>query len=777
MVATDTNQPDVQDTLESRDAAPWLNLITQAENYFRPWQDHADNIDKLYGSLDQLSVDFSDREFQMFWANIEVLKPAVYARPPQPVVAPRYRRRDPLVRRAAEILERCAEADIERDQVDETLQLIRDDLLIPGRGSVWCRYHQDNGIEEVAAEYVNRRDFLHEPARVWREVGWVARRVWMTKDQLIARFPDVWQDISEEKDTANPESDDSSDQYHGEPRSGVWEIWHRRKRVVLWVTEGCELVLDMAEPHLRLEGFFPCPRPAFTTVERGTLKPIPDMVYYKDQLEEINELTARISALAEALKMTGFYPGGASEVSEIVELALSDMDNRAKLMPVSNFAALGGASLKDSIVWLPIGEISATITQLIALRRQIIDDVYQITGLSDIMRGDTVASETLGAQQLKAQYGSIRIRDRQAELVRFARDIIRMKSEIMAEMFQPQTLISMSQSHDLPTDDAIRQQMASLQQQATRVINDPQMQSQAAQNPQAAQQAVAQFQEQMQELQQTPTVERVMALLRAENVRPFTLEVETDSTIQPDEQAEKIRRTEFLQAVGGFIQMAGPMVQQMPQTAGFVAESLKFTAGGFRAGRQMDDAIDEFAETIREMASADRPDPGEEERKLQAAAEAKRAEMEERKLQFEQAKAAKDAEREDKRLALDARKVAIEAESRDEDRRADVDKEYLKAGFPPGYDQNAITDGVGEVMDIVATATSRMTEEVTRALETIQGLSQEVEAVMTAPRKVVRDERGRVVGVTIDADASRLPTEMRVNRGPDGRIEGVEAEE
>ena len=39
------------------------------------------------------------------------------------------------------------------------------------------------------------------------------------------------------------------------------------------------------------------------------------------------------------------------------------------------------------------------------LRKQIIEDIYQIMGLSDIMRGATDPQETLGAQQLKTQYG------------------------------------------------------------------------------------------------------------------------------------------------------------------------------------------------------------------------------------------------------------------------------------------------------------------------------------------------------------------------------------
>ena len=43
-------------------------------------------------------------------------------------------------------------------------------------------------------------------------------------------------------------------------------------------------------------------------------------------------------------------------------------------------------------------------------REQIKAVIYELTGLSDIARGASKASETLGAQQLKSQWGSIRLK-------------------------------------------------------------------------------------------------------------------------------------------------------------------------------------------------------------------------------------------------------------------------------------------------------------------------------------------------------------------------------
>jgi hypothetical protein len=241
-------------------------------------------------------------------------------------------------------------------------------------------------------------------------------------------------------------------------------LWCKSENIVVWVSEGCDEVLDQGKPHLALEDFFPCPKPAFGTLQRRSLIPVPDMVFYKDQLEEINEITARIAALTEAVRVRGFYPAGAGEIGDAIEAALKSTTNNQYMVPVSNWAMIGTGGVKDMIVWLPIDVITATITAIIAVRKQLIEDVYEVTGLSDIMRGQTQASETLGAQQLKSQYGSVRIKDKQDELIRVARDVTRIVAEIIAEHYSGATLMDMTQMR-LPSDADIQAQAAPLQAQ------------------------------------------------------------------------------------------------------------------------------------------------------------------------------------------------------------------------------------------------------------------------------------------------------------------------
>lgn len=582
----------------------WLDLISDAEKALSDWQTRSDKIDKLYADMNRTAAT-SDRQFSLFWANLQVLAPSIYSRPPVPVVVPRFRNRDPIARTSSEMLERVSSVQFEIDDVDGTMRLVRDDLVRVGRGASWVRYEdklkKGKKNERLCVEHVDRRDFIHSPARKWQEVDWVARRAWMTKEEMRKRF-----DGDAYKDAAyNAVNRDERDKGHRDPieKAGVWEIWSKSEDKVVWVTEGVDTLLDSSEPYLTLDNFFPCPKPAYSTVQPGSLVPVPDYVYYQDQLAEINELTARISALTGALQVKGFYQAG-GEIGDAVEMAMKNMDNSAIMVPIANWAAFGSGG--DAIIWLPIDQIANVIKMCVEVRKQLIDDVYQITGLSDIMRGMTNANETLGAQELKSQYGSVRIRDKQDELVRTARDLTRISAEIMAENFDRKTLMDMSQMK-LSTDAEIKKQVkeltdqqkaiaAQVQKQIANAQKDPQILAQAQANPEEAQAMLQQLQEQAQqqiqqlgdqalEIGETVTIDQVMELLKEQRLRPFVLDIETDSTISPDENAQKQRATEFIGAVGGFLQQAISAIQVAPESAPLMADTLKYVARQFRGGR------------------------------------------------------------------------------------------------------------------------------------------------------------------------------------------------
>jgi hypothetical protein len=313
-------------------------------------------------------------------------------------------------------------------------------------------------------------------------VNWVAFRCFMTRDELCERFEEeIAQAIPLDAGPDRPNDDRMINSGTPDDKATIWEIWDKAKNRVLWIAKGYKDVLEEGEPYLKLEGFYPCPRPAYGTLTNDSLEPVPDYVFYKDQCDEIDTLTARIASLSESLKLVWFYPAGpAGEGSPEVERAvMPGFEN--KMIAVKSWAIFtSGANGGLPIVFLPVEQVGKILEGCVKLRQQLIEDVYQIYGLSDIMRGDGNAQETATAQQIKAQYGSVRIRERQNELARFCRDICRIIGEVLASQFNQDTLLKMA-NMKLPTQaeldqQAIEQQIAAMQQQAAMQAQQQQMQ-------------------------------------------------------------------------------------------------------------------------------------------------------------------------------------------------------------------------------------------------------------------------------------------------------------
>jgi hypothetical protein len=610
--------------VEPKKAKAWLNLLEESEDAFERWHDHCDNIDRKYASLARLHDKERDRQFQMFWANAEVIKPSIYAKAPVPVVVPKFKDRRPVYQAASEVMERCAIVAFDLAYINDLMMQVRDDVALIGRGVAWCRYESGKGDsyydhEKVCIDFKHRRDFLHSVARCWYEVTWVAAASYLTRAEARKRFYKFSGDCYQDAEYAVDKDAQSIGGADNRERAKFWEIWHKGERRVVWVAQGCEDILDEDDPHLDLQGFFPCPKPAYGTCQRGSLVPVPDVMQYEDQLDEVDLLTSRIHALSDALEVKGFYPAGGGELADAIQAAISIKTPGRVLVPISNWAAFGGS--KEVIVWLPIDQIATTITAVVALRKQVIDDIYQIMGLSDIMRGATDPGETLGAQQLKTQYGSTRIRDKQYELARLARDLVSITCEIICEKFDPVTIIEMSQTQLLTQEmqrrkvGQLHQQMMMGQQQVQQAAQSPQGQQLTQSNPEQAKQLMQQAQAEQQRLQSEiaatmgePTIDQVLKFFKNNRARSFVLDIETDSTILSDENAEKERRAEFLQVLAPVLQQLAQMVQLDPSKADFAGKILKFAVAPFRTGRELDGAIDEMTEQTKAQTAGGRPD-------------------------------------------------------------------------------------------------------------------------------------------------------------------------
>lgn len=618
----DTERSEREQARQPKLAAKWIAELGVSEKAQQKWLTRARKIQKLYRR--EGSDTDAKRKFAMLWSNTQTLLRAVYARPPQPVVSRRFKDSDPVGRAASEVLERALTYSVDKQDLDGTIRTCNLDFVLLARGQAWERYvptfgeeivpqipvlqitneggtsytyHDGAPLEEDAevkgdegayyvdgeafrpveyeesvTDYVNWEDFGFSPARTWDEVTYVWRRVYMDREQLQARFGENLGKLIP-LDRGPQERGDIDEAAKLLKKAAIYEIWDKNSRCVYWVSKSWHSrPLDHKPDPLGLDGFFPCPRPLLGTTTNDSLNPVPDYVYYQDQAEEIDILTSRIGELQDALKVRGFY--AAIEKTNLNNL-LSTTNNT--LIPVVDWMSLkSNGGVQGMIEWMPTDMIVATLKACVELRAQIIEDVYQITGVSDILRGASDPNETAKAQGIKAQWGSLRIRDRQNEIARFARDIMRIKGEVIAEHFATETLVKMT-GLKLPTQEEKAQAQAAL-----------------AQMQQAAQQTGQQppIPPELEKLLQSPTWEDVQALLKDNATRQFRVDIETDSTIEPNETEEKQATVELMTALGGFMQQWGPVIQMAPGIAPLAAELLKFALRRFRAGRQMEDVVE-----------------------------------------------------------------------------------------------------------------------------------------------------------------------------------------
>ena len=627
------DEPENQDGIDL--VTKWIDEINLSERELQPWWKAGDIIVRRFKNENRArsggrpSVGDQRRRFAVLWSNVSTLQPAIYAKQPKPMVDRRYRDEDPVGKVASEVLERALGFSLDQYDFDGRVKLCVLDYLLPGRGQVWVRYiphmrqvnaEQDyelgEGVqddddtesgevetpgateevvyEEVQCDHVAWKDWLTNPAREWAEVRWVGRRVYMTKAELTERFGAAMAKNVPITTTSTGTDTASDAQKQANQTGEVYEIWDKPTKTAYWVCKGYTGgVLDKREDPLGLTNFFPCPPPLNATTANDSTIPVADYVQYQDQAEELDELTARIGKLQDALRMVGVYAGEANRELQLVFAP----GNENKLIPIDTFdlwKEKGG--VRGLIEWVPVDMVIQVLQGCYEARSQVLNDIYQITGLSDIIRGESNPNETATAQRMKGQWGSLRVRDRQRDLQRFCRDAIRLKAEIIAEHFSIDTLKAMTNVKLLTAAEKqqIEQIMPLIQQaQQSGMPIPPGMAPDPA----------------MLELMAQPTWEEVQALLRDDALRSFRIDVETDSTVQPDENAAKLAFTEFTSAIVGLMSAAASIVPTAPYTAPLFAEILKQGARTFNVSRSMEDVIDKVFEQAEAAPPVQPPGP------------------------------------------------------------------------------------------------------------------------------------------------------------------------
>jgi hypothetical protein len=639
-------------------AAYWNNQITKARSFEETWRNRAEDIVQRYRDDNHNRFERQSR-MNIFHSNVDTLKSALYFKTPKPRVTRRFKSDDPIGKTIAMIMERGLKYQLDTYDFDNVVSKAIEDMLIVGRGVLRLRYDpvlvqgeperivinvepivgigevapgqmgevqvgqrlldpEGNEIDEVnikqdargmfmegkpveyigeqsiKCEYVNWTDFTMSPSRGWEDVKWVAFRHLLTREDLI--------DYYGSKGEAIPLTYRQSDMnnYENNPTepdmAEVYEIWDKRTGKQIFLATGHDEILEESDDPYNLDGFWPMPEPIYGIRTNDTTLPCPEIFIYEDQLFELDLITQRIAALTEALKRRGVYD---ASFQELIRLADAE-DN--EFIPVENFAMLqAGGGLANVMQEAPLQNLITALTSLYQARQIVVETIYELTGISDLMRGNSASRETATAQRIKGQFGAMRLINRQKQIERFLDKILTLKAELLVENLEP-----------------------SLLERMTAISVPPE----------------------------------VVAVIRDDRLRSYRVSIDTEESSAIDTAMDQKNRTDFLTAMVQFLQAVGPLVSSGSLGFDQAKQMLLFAARAFPGARELEESLESIEQPQPQSNPADKLVEVES-AKVQAQTEQAKADTQVKiaRLELDRQKTQADIALKEQKLEIDAAKI------------------------------------------------------------------------------------------------------------------------
>ena len=545
----------------------WFKRVDKAKELRKNFNTSANNACKRYNIIrNEASEEGApDVWYPLLWSNVQVIKGAMYTATPNPDVRQRNGQNQPDQKIVAMMLERGLTFAVDQHDFNGNIERALTDNLVAGLGQIRVSFDADvnyepiinpetgqPGIDEqtgeplkkpvikndqVFTEFVPWDRFYNDPCMDWKECQWVDFIHFLERKDIEEQFGiDPKNEKIQVGETSKKE---------GKSKYEVHEIWDKRKRRIVFLLRGMTKPLAVKPDLLHLKDFFPCPKPMLSNCQTNKFEGVPDYSFYKVQDIQINRLTQRIINLTSAGTVArGLYDASIQE--EMEQLSASD---DLEYVPVPNLwgkltdSEASGSNLWDKVVAdFPIRNCTEVISILQAEMQTELQAVYSITGISDIMRGQSKASETAGAQQIKAQAASNRMSIRKQSFHQFIRSIMRIMAEMSAEHLQPSTW---------------------------------QMMTGMPMNPQ------------------------IDEIMHNDLLRNFSVDIETDSTIAMD---DKMNKEMTMEAVNVTTQMLGTLLPMMNQgLPGDVVKQITMVAmRPFKQSRAFEDAVETIPSTMQQ---------------------------------------------------------------------------------------------------------------------------------------------------------------------------------
>lgn len=785
----------------------WVKEIDLSREREKEWRKDGQEAINLYEAKELAN------SFNILTSNTETLAPSLYGAMPRPVVSRRFKDPDPVGKAASEASTRVLSYELdtnseEYDTFDESMKDAVMDALLPGRGVTEYCYHGETSEYGVEGECVYPKPiiwnrFYHGYARRWCDVPWCAVELYLDKEQVSKEFSKEIAANMTYSYEGDLDKDKRDEQRSNENKTQVktacvYKIWDKRKKEIVWVSPNHPTsILRTDEDELKLTGFYPFPKPLKLLRKAHDLTPTTIYRLYKTQAKELNVISSRLIHLIGACKVRGVYDSTIGAIEEVLKA------EENTLIPADQVASLVNTKGLEGAIWLmPLDKIIVVVKELYLAREQCKSVIYEITGISDIIRGQSSPTETLGAQKIKETWVTLRLKNMQKEVQRYVRDSLRIMLEISTK-FEPKTWAGMTGlPFATPEEYAQAQQMVEAIKQQVAMMPPP-MPGQPPQPP-------PQLPPEIQAKLQTPQWTQIIEVLSNDLTRQYRVDIETNSTLDVEANEDKELVAELMNAIAQFLNGIGPLVEKgvMPMQA--AQAFLLAITKKFRFGEEIEEHILQMKEPKpqddgkKEQAMMDAQQK-EKDRALLAQTEQQKAQAAERGLQVkaqgEEAQRQHDAqlkaqelqaeeqadmrkiaaereanlaklssERETARMqaeldrktemekatlqaavAIQTAKIAAEASERDSQRQAEVAKDKNEKDAEAAKDANdnqaeadkSAAAGESKKAENESKATSMMGEAMKGILETQKQLVE----MLGSEKEITRDDKGKAKGL------------------------------
>lgn len=626
----------------------WKDKIAKAEKWLQPVVTRGNKVYRRYKDERDNDMFSGMKKINLFYSNVNTISSSLFNSLPVPDVTKLQKGdfNDDVSRVASLIVQRALIAEINSSPTFKpSVEAAILDRLVPGIGTTWIRFDQKIecagcevcqaegmegkqcpnaqptvGTESLNIDQVYWEDFIYEPARSWAEVSWVGRKLNMTKDEIVKNWgEDAYDNVEKVKNT-----NETTPKEILKDKYCIYEIWDKDSKTVLHIAKGMEEPLDKKPDPYHLKDFYPCPCPLIANPTTSSYSALPDYYFAQDQYEQLDVLYARISLIVSAIKVAGMYDS--ANKTSLQQMLQGDENT---LIPVDNWAMLQESGGSQGIIqWYPVEKIVQVLQSLQAQYEALKAALYEVTGMSDIMRGASNQYETAKAQEIKAGFASVRMNAYQRDVSIFVSEMLAIMAEIMTQLYSDQKLAEVVGN-----------------------LSEPDMQY----------------------------AEQALELLRNDFLASCRVSIKTDSLTQSDWALEKGQRTELMGVISQFLQQAVPAIQQVPEMATILISMLKFTISGYKGSAEIEGVLDQALTQMEQQAQQPKepPPPSPEEMKMQGEMQMAQQQMEmdsqkmqmeaqikqqeaQQRMQLEQAKVQATMQMERERHALEMQKLQAE---------------------------------------------------------------------------------------------------------------------